>query len=381
MPKQGGYFTYMAEKNNTMTKIEHTNSMHAFKTFKKQFDETFLTYIEEKQRGYKTFIEPKSNIEHTFNYLSKYAVWGKRIRPYLLDLTYRLCHGNDTNYHIIQKLWYILEMLQLFLLIHDDITDRGVIRHDIPAYHRHLAEIYNEERAGTSQAIILWDIIYTRVRQDLASLQLPYTLLEQFGGRVTHVAIGQMQDIDLSYQDIGATEQTIFTKDMLKTATYTCIMPMMLGAQLAGATTEQVDSIVGWAHDLWITFQMRDDLLDFGITHTNKTMFSDHAEGNQTYLLARLRDKATPAEKAYIEKTRKQTLSTQEQQKLYEIYQKYNIIGHAIEEVNSRLDISLQRCKEVFKDANPEIIEEVRYICAFLYLTQPDNNDNLPLKK
>ena len=59
-----------------------------------------------------------------------------------------------------------------------------------------------------------------------------------------------MQDIDLSYQDIGATEQTIFTKDMLKTATYTCIMPMMLGAQLAGATTEQVDMIVGWAHDL-----------------------------------------------------------------------------------------------------------------------------------
>ena len=74
MPKQGGYFTYMAEKNNTMTKIEHTNSMHAFKAFKKQFDETFLTYIEEKQRGYKTFIEPKSNIEYAFNYLSKYAV-------------------------------------------------------------------------------------------------------------------------------------------------------------------------------------------------------------------------------------------------------------------------------------------------------------------
>ena len=46
-------------------------------------------------------------------------------------------------------------MFQLFLLIHDDITDRGVIRHDISAYHRHLAEIYNEERAGTSQAIIL----------------------------------------------------------------------------------------------------------------------------------------------------------------------------------------------------------------------------------
>ena len=49
---------------------------------------------------------------------------------------------------------------------------------------------------------------------------------------------------------------------------------------------------------------MRDDLLDIVDGHDNKTNFSDHQEGNQTFLLAHAYALATHEQKAYLLQTR-----------------------------------------------------------------------------
>ena len=65
---------------------------------------------------------------------------------------------------------------------------------------------------------------------------------------------------------------------------------------------------------------MRDDLLDIIDGHGNKTAFSDHQEGNQTYLLAHAFETATAEQKAYLLATRGKPCDDITQQRLLDIY-------------------------------------------------------------
>jgi geranylgeranyl pyrophosphate synthase len=386
------YTMHQTDPLHQTDSLHHKSHPQWLLVFKEHFDAQFLAYIQAKISSYTTFIEKESTVSEWLHYLIQFAQWWKRIRPYLLDLTYRLCvdqsvqssvqssvqHDNDAR----KSLGYVLELLQLFLLIHDDITDQGTIRHDIPTYHTYLSTLYKDESwPWISQGIIIGDIVYTWVWQDLASLHLPYEIMTQFAGLITHVALWQMLDIDYSYQNLGKQEEQIITKDMLKTATYTFIMPMLMWSQLAWVEPDIQDKIVAWAHDIWITFQMRDDLMDLGFFPTNKTVFSDHSEWNQTYLLTRLWCQATDNEKIFINDVRRHILTTEQSSKLISLYTKYDIIQDAIEEINARLEVSISTCQDIFPYASQKTIDEICDLCRYLFLTQPDKIDNLPLKK
>jgi len=65
---------------------------------------------------------------------------------------------------------------------------------------------------------------------------------------------------------------------------------------------------------------MRDDLLDILDGHGNKTAFSDHQEGNQTYLLAHAFETATAEQKEYLLATRGKPCDNTTQQRLLHIY-------------------------------------------------------------
>jgi len=125
---------------------------------------------------------------------------------------------------------------------------------------------------------------------------------------------------------------------------------MMIGASLAGhkdlVHIETLGEILGLA------FQMRDDLLDIIEIKPNKTIFSDHQGGNQTYILLHMLQKVTSDEKIFVEQTRGKHMSTEEKKKLLSIYIRTGTIEYAKQQINYLLDQATTQLKQIVGKEN-----------------------------
>lgn len=119
---------------------------------------------------------------------------------------------------------------------------------------------------------------------------------------ITNTIHGQVQDIFLSHTSTLYAKDVITEKDKAKSGNYSFMRPMMIGARLAGH--ENLEPIQQLGERLGVAFQMRDDLLDITNGHGDKTPFSDHQEGNQTFLFAHAYEISTPKQKNLLIQTR-----------------------------------------------------------------------------
>lgn len=203
---------------------------------------------------------------------------GKRVRPYIAYLAYSY-HGGD-NQNTIFQLGLVLELLHVFGLIHDDWMDSGKIRRGLPTSHILMAKVLVEhKRSGNlthsadSQAILLGDLLFGWVYQELAKLPSNDVMNTCFHRMVEEVILGQMIDIDSTSCET-MTEDLLQQKMLLKTASYTFIYPLQLGALLAGnGAFNDLYYQLGTA--LGLAFQIQDDLLDILSNNNAKTAFSD----------------------------------------------------------------------------------------------------------
>lgn len=92
-----------------------------------------------------------------------------------------------------------------------------------------------------------------------------------------------MLDVDLSIGNPVSLE-TLERKNLYKTARYSFAQPLLAGAQLAGANNDEQALLMRLWEELWIAYQIRDDLLDVLEFEDDKTTFADVQEGQQTYL-------------------------------------------------------------------------------------------------
>ena len=86
---------------------------------------------------------------------------GKRIRPILMVFGYKCLWGRDEKE--ILKASCSLELMQSFLLIHDDIMDRSDVRRHKPTIHkifeqRYISQVHDPEYFGLSMAILAGDM-------------------------------------------------------------------------------------------------------------------------------------------------------------------------------------------------------------------------------
>src|SRR5699024_5480911 len=88
--------------------------------------------------------------------------------------------------------------------------------------------------------------------------------------------------------------QAALRGNRLKTASYTGQRPTHLGAALAGASTEVIETLLRFGSDIGVAFQLRDDLLGvFGDPAvTGKPAGDDLREGKRTVLIAEAVDSA-----------------------------------------------------------------------------------------
>lgn len=223
---------------------------------------------------------------------------GKMIRGALVKFGYELFQTKTTDR--ILKPAVAFEIIHTSLLIHDDILDQSPLRRGKPAFH-----ISANSHYGISQAICIGDIGMTIAFKLISESNFPEELknraLNFFSQTVSQTIIGQMLDVEYS-QVYERTDEKIMNIYLMKTAHYTIVGPLTVGAILAGATGDMLEKIKLFGEHLGIAFQIQDDILGvFGDDSiTGKPTTSDIEENKSTLLFTHALRQSNEAQKKIL---------------------------------------------------------------------------------
>ena len=209
---------------------------------------------------------------------------GKRLRPMLMEETYRLFGGKGRE---IEPFMAAIEMIHTYSLVHDDLPamDNDEYRRGRKTTH----VVYGEAMAILAGDGLLNYAFETAMKSftmegDLEKKARALSVLAQKAGIYGMIG-GQTADIEA--EDLGdqvTTEHLMFihahkTSALIEAA-------MMTGAILAGASQEETAQIEKAAYEIGIAFQIQDDILD--VTSTlemlGKPIGSDAKNHKTTYV-------------------------------------------------------------------------------------------------
>jgi geranylgeranyl diphosphate synthase type I len=257
-------------------------------TFQKDFNRVLYTYLDDKLGKYKEIAKGDSlAVEALSHAISIIKNGGKRVRPYMCFLAYVTEGGGD--YDKILRTSVALELFHAFALIHDDIIDEGLERHGTPTLHVYIEEVVapkprgNKKHIAEGIALLAGDLVFSFAHEVMASAEnreaqkIFFTMVEE-------VVAGQMLDVSfmLTYK---VDSSTIEHKNVLKTALYSFVNPMLIGSRLAKSSGHD-ENYRAFGLFLGQAFQIQDDLLDIigNSKDTGKQTFLDVQEGQHTIL-------------------------------------------------------------------------------------------------
>ena len=220
---------------------------------------------------------------------------GKRMRAALVAAAYVACIGDEdasprddaAAFADVGSAMLAIELLQVYLLIHDDWMDDDDVRRGGPSVHVHLRERLGSKLLGDTAAILAGDLAcgYAQVAllESRQSAERVLAAARAFARIQEEVVTGQLAEMSSA-----ASVEVIHA---LKTASYTVTGPLALGAHLAGASDARVAQLARYGRPLGIAFQLRDDLLGaFGDTSaTGKPVGNDIRQGKRTALIVEMR--------------------------------------------------------------------------------------------
>lgn len=234
---------------------------------------------------------------------------GKRLRPAFCYWGYRAGGGIDVD--SIVRVAAGLELLHTFAIVHDDVMDASARRRGSPTVHRRFAgEVPagrgDAERFGASAAILVGDLAFVLADEAFFASGFAPDALARAGVWFTsmrkEVISGQFLDV-LAATMGGASAAAARRIAGLKSGGYTVEKPLLIGASLAGAGEDVRARLRDYGAPLGVAFQLRDDVLgafgDPGIT--GKDADGDILEGKQTVLVALARERASGADRAFID--------------------------------------------------------------------------------
>ena len=250
--------------------------MNNLNDFKKTFDPILKQYLDKKIETISKDITDPFLLDLLCYPQKLIESGGKRIRPFIAYLMYKALGGKETEKAL--TFFVSLELFHNFALIHDDVMDKDLTRHGVQTIHEYVKEKLQKEgrsgdlgHIGNSQAILLGDIllawafsIFDEVNFDEDKLKSAKIF---FNKMANDIVLGQMIDVDIpSRKDIS--KELSDKKDRLKTASYTFIRPLQIGASLMGIDDETEKFCEDLGLNLGLAFQLQDDLLDFENTQT-----------------------------------------------------------------------------------------------------------------
>lgn len=210
---------------------------------------------------------------------------GKRLRPMLMEETYRLFGGNSK---IVEPFMAAIEMIHTYSLVHDDLPsmDNDEYRRGRKTTH----VVY-----GEGMAILAGDGLLNYAFE---------TALKAFDMEPANPAIGKAMQVLAKkagvYGMIGGQTADIQAEDMDQSKVTNELLlfihenktaaliqsSMMIGAILAGASAEAVVAVEKIAYNVGIAFQIQDDILDItsSLEVLGKMTGSDEKNNKVTYV-------------------------------------------------------------------------------------------------
>lgn len=247
--------------------------------------------------------EDNEFIKESLVELKRLSQGGKRVRGYLIKLGQMLFGKDDDSY---VDLAAAIEIFQTAILIHDDIIDEADKRRGMDTINAKY-----EGHIGVAKGICIGDlgffISYRIINNASISKELKDEIIKIYSKTLHNTVNGEIVDVELPLKSLeyhrNMDEKIIYDIYVNKTAWYTIIGPILIGAASAGASEEDKEKLIEMGTNLGIAFQIKDDLLGLysSVKDMGKTL-NDIKEGKQTIIYKYAIDHASKEELEVISK-------------------------------------------------------------------------------
>lgn len=236
--------------------------------------------------------------------IQNYMSGGKKVRPALTSLGFRIAGGKDIKKIIPAA--FAVELMHNSLLIHDDYVDNDETRRGKPTMHK----VYlnkNGEHYAASMSIIVADVGIFWANEIFSGLSFTPNLVTKASNYFNHFLLntgyGELMDIDYDFKK-ETDWKDILNIRVYKTAYYTFIMPLTVGAVLGGGSATLLKNIERFGYNVGLAFQLRDDVLGvFGDSdETGKSNESDILEGKKSLLYFKALELGSKSDKDFLRK-------------------------------------------------------------------------------
>ncbi len=262
---------------------------------KSQFMEELQQKVEHINNVLEKFLPAEEGQQRIIFEAMNYSVraGGKRLRPILMEETYHMFGGSSA---VIEPFMAAIEMIHTYSLVHDDLPamDNDEYRRGKKTTHA----VYGEAM-GILAGDALLNLAYETAAKAFgievadARVAMAFTVLAKKAG-VYGMVGGQVVDVESEKSDdCPITREKLDFIYRLKTGAL-IESSMMIGAILAGASSDEVSRVEQIAAKLGLAFQIQDDVLD--VTSTlevlGKPVGSDEKNNKATYVTFEGLDKA-----------------------------------------------------------------------------------------
>ncbi|MBP5258254.1 MAG: polyprenyl synthetase family protein [Prevotella sp.] len=244
------------------------------------------------------------------------ALGGKRIRPTLMMLTYKMYRDDVAK---ILPTACALEMYHNSTLLHDDLMDNAEVRRGKTTVHR---------KWDANTAILSGDTMLLMSFNEMMSCgddKLP-SVMRLFSETTLEIDEGQQYDMDFETRDDVREEEYIEMIRLKTSVLLACATEM--GALLADAPDADAKRLYKFGEQLGLAFQLQDDYLDvYGDPKVfGKAIGGDILCNKKTYMLINALNKADENQKERLTKWLSAT-DYDPQQKIREVTEIYNELG------------------------------------------------------
>lgn len=191
---------------------------------------------------------------------------GKMLRPLLSLLVSRACGANNPSVSLVCAA--ASEMIHTATLLHDDVVDESMYRR---------GKITVNALFSPGASLLMGDFWLARAIKLIVSHKCDYRIISLFSQTIEDLAEGEM--LQMQRADDCTTTFDDYTAIIYRKTASLFISSMCTVAVAEGASKEVEEGIRKFAHCLGISFQMRDDILDYSATiQDGKDVGSDLAE-------------------------------------------------------------------------------------------------------
>ena len=248
------------------------------------FQDELTKRTEDAERVIKDFLPAEEGFARTMAHAMNYSMLagGKRLRPILIQETYRLFGGEGK---VVEPFMAGMEMIHTHSLIHDDLPalDNDDYRRGRLTTHK----VYGEAM-GVLSGVALLNYAYETMLQAFSLTEDQDRVIRALRVMAEKTGIhGMLGGQSVDVENDGKPLEKEMLDYIYRNKTSALIeASMMTGAILAGADEHEVSVVEEAAGNIGLAFQIQDDILDVTSTdeELGKPVHSDEKNNKVTYV-------------------------------------------------------------------------------------------------